>query len=341
MVQVLELLRNRYQDSVEEELKETFAGQEGLLYNMLTYQLGWVDEQGMPSSIRPGEQLHPFLCLLTCESLMGEYQSALPAATAVELVYNYSQIHEGVQSGNPDQGNRPSVWWLWGPGQAINAGDGMHAMARMALMRLQDRGLSVSRVLKCMRLLDQSGLTMCEGQHLDLAFQEKLDVGVDSYIMMAAGKSGALMACAMGLGALAATEDEGVVEACKKWGENFGIASQARSDLRQLEQSAQVDSPSVNLLNKKKLLPILRALETGDLHTKRTLGTIYFKRVLEPEDVVQITNILEETSAIEFAEGMVSDYCQRAMQSLQGVELSEWGQEQLETLCEFIGAGNR
>ena len=341
MAHVLELLHNRYQESVEGDLRETFAGQEGLLYNMLSYQLGWVDEQGMPSSASSGERLYPFLCLLTCESLMGEYRPALPAATAVELVHNYALIHDGVQSGSPNQGHRSSVWWLWGPGQAINAGDGMHGMARMALMRLQDRGLSVSRVLNCMRLLDQSGLTMCEGQHLDLAFQEKLDVGVGSYVTMAAGKSGALIACSMGLGALAATEDNGVVDAFKEWGQNFGIARQARDDLRELQQSAQADSLAVNLLNKKKLLPIVYALETGDLRTKRELGTIYFKRVLEPADVQQITNILNATSAIEFAEGMVGDYCKRAMRSIENVKLSEWGREQLESLCESIVARDR
>ena len=205
---ISDTLRSRYAAPLEQELRQSFAGQKGLLYDMLVYQLGWVDEQGTSLSGPSGEHLHPCLCLLSCESLSGEFDVALPAAAAVELVHNFILIHEDVQSGSPNRGHRPSVWWTWGPGQAINAGDGMHALGRLALMRLQERGLPVARVLSAMLLLDRACLSMCEGQHMDLIFQERLDVGVDAYLKMAEGRSGALMSCAMALGALASTEDE-------------------------------------------------------------------------------------------------------------------------------------
>ena len=306
------------------------------MYNMFLYQLGWMDEQGMPLSGMSNERLHPLLCLLSCESVLGEYEAALPAAAAVELMYNYSRIHEDVQSGSPNRGQRPTIWWIWGPGQAINAGDGMHTLARLALMRLQDRGLSVSRVLEGIRLLDQSCLHMCEGQHMDLAFQEKLDVGVDSYFKMAAGKTGALMSCATGLGALAATEDADVVEAFKECGKNLGIAYQIKDDIRDLWGSSEEGIPSGNVLNKKKLLPIVYTLESGDLRTKRELGTIYFKRVLEPADMQQVLNILNERAALEYAQERVREYCQLAIESVSGVVLSPWARGELERLCQHV-----
>ena len=312
------------------------TGQEGLLYNMLLYQLGWMDEQGMPLSGPSGECLHPLLCLLSCETLLGEYNPALPAAAAVELVHNFSLVHEDVQSGSPNRGQRSTVWWIWGPGQAINAGDGLHALARLALMRLQDRGISVARVLKAMRLLDQTCLNMCEGQHLDLAFQEKLDVGVDSYFKMAAGKTGALMSCAMGLGALSATEDDGVVEAFKECGKNLGIAYQIKSDIRDLWGSAGEEASSGNVLIKKKLLPIIYTLETADFRTKRELGTIYFKRILELQDVQQIINILNERSALEYAGERLRGYGQIAMECLEGIDIPSWSWEELQKLCQHI-----
>ena len=303
------------------------------MHNMVLYQLGWINEQGVALSGISDPLLHPFSCLLSCESLVGEHGPALPAAAAVQLVHHFSLIHEDVQAGRPNRGQRSTVWWIWGPGQAINAGDGMHALARMALMRLQHQGLSVGRVLKAMRILDQSCLSMCEGQHLDLAFQEKLDVGVDSYFKMAEGKAGAQMSCAMGLGALSATDDDSVIEAFMECGKSLGIACQVKEDIQDLWGGPGEEGTSSNVLNKKKLLPVAYAFETGDPRTKRELGTIYFKRILETQDAQQLVSILDERSALKFSQEKVREYSQRAMESLKGVDLSPYGREKLERLC--------
>ena len=324
-----ELFRSEYRQALEEELRECFAGREGLLYNMLHYQLGWKDEQGTPLPGLAGEHLYAFLCLLSCESLLGEYAPSLPAAAAVELVHNFSLIHEEVQAGSFNQGRRSTVWWIWGPGQAINAGDGMHAMARLALMRLEGRGFSVDRSLEAVRLLDQSCLGMCEGQHLDLSFQEKLDVGLDSYFTMAVGKSGALMSCAMGLGALAATEEPGVVEVFKECGKNLGVAYQIRDDIIGLWGDRVEEAASTDVLNKKKLLPVVYAFQKGNVTTKRELGSIYFKRILEPQDVQKLVSILDHCSAREYAEETMESYYRLAMESLEGVPVSPWGMAEL------------
>lgn len=305
---------------------------------MLRYQLGWIDEQGMALSDNSRPSLRPFLCLLACQSLSGESGPALPAAAAVELVHNYSLIHEDIQAGRPNRGHRPTVWWIWGPGQAINAGDGTHALARLALMRLVDRGVPVDRVLKAMRLLDQSCLSMCEGQHMDLVFQERLDVGTDSYFKMAEGKAGALMSSAMGLGALAATENDEVVEAFKESGKSFGMACQIKDDICQLRARPGDDTDSSDVLNKKKLLPVAYALETANIATKRELGTIYFKRVLDGDDLSKIVDILDREGALNFAHEKVSAYCQQGMESLNGMGLSPWGKETLEKLCQQVKA---
>ena len=330
MAGAIDRLQSRYQPALDKELRESFVGQEGLLYNMLLYQLGWMDSQGMELSGPSGRRLHPLLCLLSCEALTGEYDQAVPAAAAVELVHNFSLIHEDVQAGSPNRGHRSTIWWIWGPGQAINAGDGMHALARLTLMRLQDRGMPISRVIRALRLLDQSCLSMFEGQQLDLVFQERLDVGVGSYLTMAEGKTGALMSCAMGLGALAATEDEDTVEAFRKCGKYVGIAHQISTDIDDLRKGSSEEGPPDNLLNKKKLLPIVYALETGDLHAKRELGDIYFKRVLEPSDAERLTALLNEQSALEYAQERAEEYCVNAIGALEGLAISVQGREDLE-----------
>ncbi len=339
MGQTADQLYDRYRQVLEEEIRESIAGEDGLLHNMLLYQLGWMDEQGTPLSGPSGERLHPTLCLLSSESALGDYRPALPAAAAVELVYNYTLIHEDVQSGSPNRGNRASVWWIWGPGQAINAGDGMHALARLTLMGLLEKGVPDSRVLRAMQLLDQSCLRMCEGQHLDLVFQEKLSIGIDNYLTMAAGRRGALTSCAMGLGALAVTEDEGTLEAFKRSGECLGIALQIAEDVKELVDSTTGDQPAASVLNKRKLLPIVYVLEKGDIHTKRELGTIYFKRVLEPDDVKQVIAILNEMSALDYARGRAREYTQLAVDALAEVHLTATGREQLQNFCQQVTSG--
>ena len=335
MLQVPDLILSKYQHALEEELRETFAGRDGLLYKMLAYQLGWTDEQGTPVSGHATDQFLPYLCLLSCEGLGSEYQRALPCASAIELVRNFSLIHEEVQSGSPNRGHRPTLWWVWGPGQAINAGDGMHALARLALMRLKDQGLSTSTVLSALNLLDQACLKMFEGQHLDLAFQERVDITVKSYLDMASAKSGALLSGAMGLGALVATDDEKVVDTFKECGKNIGITWQIKQDIEDI-WGAENGLPSANLLNKKKLLPIIYVMETGEIRTKRELGTIYFKRILEPQDVEHIVGILDGASARQFAEEQVAAYWQQSMDSINGIELSEWGSQELEKLGQLL-----
>ena len=326
-----------YETALERELRETLGDQQGLLYDMLRYQLGWADEHGTPQAGLSGDQLRPLTCMLSCDSLSGEHVAALPGAAAVELVHNFSLIHEDVQSGSPDRKQRPTVWWIWGPGQAINAGDGMHALARLSLMRMQDRGFEVSRVLRAMQLFDRSCLSLCEGQHLDLGFQEKLDVGVDAYLEMAAGKSGALMSCAMGLGALAATEDSNTVESFKECGKHLGIMHQIAEDIRELAGSLKEGEPATNVLNKKKLLPIVYAFQKGDVRTKRDLGTIYFKRVLEPPDVEQVMTIVDGVSGLQYAQDKIGEHREKAMTSLDSVGLSTSAVQRLEDLCRRVG----
>ena len=330
------LFPDMYRRELDEELQGVFAGKEGLLYNMLYYQLGWVDEQGATTSGTDRSHLYALMCLESCQALVGDCTRALPAAAAVDLIHNSSLIHEDIQSGAPDRDQRPTVWWVWGPGQAINAGDGMHALARLALMRLAERGVAIEQVFDGLRLMDHSCLAMCEGQHMDLAFQEKLDVGLKTFINMASKKTGALMGCSMGLAALASTIEVVPVEALQTCGENLGIAHQIRCDIEELWPTSDQELIPVNVLNKKKLLPIVYVFETGDLKVKRALGNIYFKRVLDTEDVQQVVQILEDNSAKEYSEEQVAGYSTKAIEALNGVKVSDEGREKMEKLIHHV-----
>ena len=244
------------------------------------------------------------LALSAADAVSGDYRPAVPAASSVELAYNFVLVHNDVQAGRIDQRDeRPSIWWVWGPSQAINAGDGLHALARSALMRLADGGASADTALEALRSLDQACLTLCEGQYMDLTYQDQLMVAESDYFDMIRRKSGALAGCSAYVGALAAGADGDTADSLRQWGEKLGMARQIRSDVADLWGSAGDGFTASNVLNKKKSLPLIHALQHAPTSDKRELGGIYMKRVLEPDDSARIVAILDAAGSREYSEG--------------------------------------
>ena len=285
-------------------MRASLSNRQGMLYDLVRYHLGWVDERGNPAEAA-ATPLHycGVLALAAAEAVSGDYGPAVPAASSVELAYNFVLVHNDVQAGRIDQrDDRPSIWWVWGPSQAINAGDGLHALARSDLMRLADGGASADTVLASLRSLDRACLTLCEGQYMDLTYQDQLMVSESDYLDMIRRKSGALAGCSAQLGALAVGADAETADCLRQWGEDLGMARQIRDDVADLWGSAGDGFTASNVLNKKKSLPIIHALQHADTSDKRELGGIYMKRVLEPDDSARIVAILDGTGSREYAE---------------------------------------
>ena len=319
MTQQLPGILFKYRGQIEEAMRQVVSHRSSPLYRMMEYHLGWTDEHGEPSVSSEAKRVRPTLCLLACEALGGDSQVALPAAVAVELIHNFSLIHDDIQDGSPERHHRSTVWWVWGPAQAINAGNSMHALAHLALFSLGEQGVPSAKVHRALELLDSTALELCEGQYQDISFQDRLDISVDSYLQMARLKAGALIGCAMQLGALLATDNETVITAFGESGRKLGTAFQIHDDILDL-WSAAGDSqimPPGDILSKKKTLPVVYAMERGDVHQKRQLGMLYMKRVLEPADVPQVLAIMEEVGAKKFAEERVEELWSEALKGME------------------------
>ena len=248
----------------------------------------------------------------------------------------FVQIHDDVQSGSPQRAGRDAVWWKWGPAQAINAGDAMYAMARISLFRLAERGAMAETTFRAIQILDETNLALCEGRFRDLEAQERIDLGVNAYLVMASDKGAALYVGAMRLGALVAGVDDALTSALADFGSKIGLARQIQDDLNELWHRTE---PSDEVLNKKKLLPLAYAVENADVSVKRRLGEIYFKRVLDPADVDVIRGILDETGGRQFSEGMVRDLRQEALAAVDGTDLPPSSKEMLNQLAASILSG--
>ena len=319
----------QYHADLDTEMEAILRPREGLLYNMMLYQLGWADQQGEPLPKPRPPRPYSLLTLLSCQAAGASHRPALPAAAAMELVYTFIEVHKDVQEGNPRQEERPSVWWVWGPGQAINVGDGLHALGRSALFRLTDAGLPLDRVIQALGILDEACIQMCEGQYVELSHQERLDISRPAYLKMASNLTGSITSCAMTLGALAATSNQDTIEAFRECGLKLGLAYQIRQDIQAVWGTGNGRTASPQLLNKKKLYPVAALLASADLKTKRALGDIYFKRVLEPDDHRRLLDLLETNDVRAEAESTVRRYYAEATDALQNAALEEDGVERL------------
>ena len=330
---------DEYRQGVDRELRHIFEGREGFLYNLLRYHLGWVDQQGRPQEGGPTLHLQGAVALAACESLGADYRPALPAAAGVELVHHFTLVHGEVQAGRAEDPDRPSIWWVWGPAQAINAGDGLHSLGRSAMMRMVGNGTSPERVLRAVRSLDTACLRLCEGQYMDLEFQDQMMVTNAAYMEMVNRKAGALTGCAAESGALAAGASDAQCDALQRLGVSLGAAWQIARDIRQLWGEHGDGVTPTNIISKKKSLPLIHALEHGSIAARRELGAIYMKRVLEPEDASRLVAILDETGSRTVAEEKSHQLLNDGLITASGADLSSEGMELLRELGEWALEG--
>ena len=316
---------------VDNELRAVVADRDLPLYSMMGHQLGWSADFQSSSASEP--RILGSLCLGACVAIGGDIQDALPAAAAIELVQNFCDIHDDIQSGRVERNGRDSVWWKWGPAQAINAGDGMHALARMALLGMLDRGFDSDTVFEAVRVLDRASLETCEGRFMELEAQERLDVSSDRYLTMASLRTGAMVACAAEFGALASGADSSLRGQFAEWGSRLGVALQISDDLKQIaDVLKEGGAPSDDLLNKRKLYPVVWSFEAATPQQRRKLGDFYFKRVLEPSDARNLASLVDDIGGTAQARSLIASQFDQASASLSAAVQDGPGAEGLELL---------
>jgi geranylgeranyl diphosphate synthase type I len=303
------------------------------VYEMARYHLG-LDGSG-PS----GKRIRPLLGLLAYASITGEYQRALPGAAAVELGHNFSLVHDDIEDGDRERRHRPSLWAKYGIPQAINTGDILFSLSRVALHRLSELGFADHTVLRLMRLYDSTCVALCEGQYLDIWMSDHDDaLSVDLYFDMIGRKTAALIAGSIEAGAVLATEDETVIARYRAFGWDLGIAFQLNDDLLGIwgREDATGKEPT-DLARKKKTLPVIYAFEHADPVSRDRLAGLYARDSLDPESVVEILAILEGAGAREYTREQAALHRDRALASLEAAGVVDGAaRERLESIVRSV-----
>lgn len=333
-----ERLLRRYRDVTLTEMKAILAGRRLPLYDMMRYHLGIAGPEGRPAAARAGKMLRPTLCLLSCEAVGGRRGQATPAAAAIELLHNFTLIHDDIEDASRSRHGRDTVWRVWGEAQAINAGDGMFALAHLALQRLFEAGVAAPQVLEAARLLDEASLALCEGQHLDLEFEERLDVTCDDYLAMISGKTSALIGAATAIGALLGGASEDAVGAFREFGCRLGLAFQISDDVLGIwGKAVETGKPAGDdIAARKKSYPVVYALGHVSESDRRSLRRVYGAGTVAAEGVAEVMAVLERSGARAASEEATSCHIEGALACLQGLDLAPARRRELETLARSL-----
>ena len=281
------------------------------LLAMITYQLGWSGDNAGPKA--EGKQLRALYCLLACQAAGGKWELALPAAAAVELIHNFSLIHDDIEDNGQFRRGRPTVWKIWGEAQAINTGDALFALANTSLLNLEDT-ISLEATLAASALFHRTCLLLTQGQHLDIAFEDLDQVSIEDYFHMASRKTAALLAFCFQVGALCAGAGQAIQEHYYAFGRYLGLAFQVMDDVLGIwgEEERTGKSTSGDLVTRKKTLPVLYGLSL-----RKDFYQGWISGEMTPKKVRQLSDVLEREGGLSYAQSEAEKLTRQALASLE------------------------
>ncbi len=301
------------------------------LHAMLAYHLGWRGEGAGPSA--QGKRVRPLLVLLATEAAGGEWHRAVPAAAAVELLHNFSLIHDDIEDRGETRRGRPTLWTQWGTPLALNSGDALFALANIAMLELHPPH-SAETTLIASRLLLQTALRLTQGQHLDLAYESRAQITVDDYWRMVEGKTAALLAASTELGAILADAPETTRRAYHEFGRMLGLAFQAWDDYLGIWGDAALTGKSTtgDLMERKKTLPVVYALTQNGAFARRWQAG----EPRTPADVPALAQALEADGAKAYTQAVATSLTTQALEALEEAQPRGDAGEALRTLAKRL-----
>lgn len=287
---------------IQPHLEAAVASLEGtapLLSGMARYHLGDLNEALAPlppeqTGAARGKRMRPAVALLSCAAAGGDPRAAGPVAAAIELLHQFTLVHDDIQDESPTRRHRPTLWRVWGVGQAINAGDALFAAAHLALFRLRETGASPELTLRIAEEFDRMTVRIVEGQVLDLDFEGRPDITSDDYLGMIARKTSAIVRFAAWAGALLGSSDEATAEGFAAFGLALGLGFQVRDDALGIwgTTAATGKAAADDIRRRKQSLPVLLLRDRVDAATRAELGTLFAGERVDEAGVRRVLDLL-------------------------------------------------
>lgn len=329
---------DKYRGLIRQELRKQVAAIPPSLSSYICYHFGWEDVKGKPASYTSGKMVRPLFCLLSCEACGGKISQALSAACSMELIHNFSLVHDDIEDASLERHHRPTLWKVFGIAPAINAGDVLFTMGYQSLINpISTKSLPGEHILEVLRILTQACLELCEGQNMDLMLEKKLEVEVEKYFYMIQHKTAALFQASTQIGALLGGADDFVINCFQNFGLKLGMAFQIQDDIIGIwGESERTGKPvSDDIMDKKKTLPVLFSLKEEKERGLKTLREIYSSEKIQAEQVPFVVEILNKYEAKEYCLGKVDSFYKESLDFLKETGFNSHVLEKLKNLSKL------
>ncbi|MDP2964694.1 MAG: polyprenyl synthetase family protein, partial [Pelolinea sp.] len=268
---------------------------------------------------KQGKRVRPLLTLLCTEGCGGDWKPALPAAVAIELIHNFSLIHDDIEDNGLIRRSKETVWVKWGLPKGLNAGDAMFASAFKVINELKST-VNPENATDAVELLSSTCFKLTAGQHLDIDFESRENVSIHEYYEMISGKTAALLACCTQMGALLGGMDKEGQLQYSKFGNELGMAFQMYDDWLGVWGDPEITGKSANsdLIEGKKSLPVLMGIEKSKRFLTRWKG-----KPISTDEANQLSVCLREDGVEESVKKEFHLWNQRALDSLNSLKCDE------------------
>tara|TARA_B100000686_G_C16687197_1_gene915507 strand:- start:429 stop:1400 length:972 start_codon:yes stop_codon:yes gene_type:complete len=318
---------------VEPQLAAAIGELADELLPAIQYHFGWTDLKGLPSAADTGKRLRPALALLSAEAVGSETEIALPGAVAVELIHNFSLIHDDVIDGDKERHHRPTVWAAFGTDEALIAGDALHTLAFQVLLSGDS-----SFCMTAARRLAGATTAMIAGQAADMALDDQLLVTLDACLTMEAAKTGALLGYAASVGAVLAGGAQSAVDALDTHGRHLGLAYQAVDDILGIWGNPNLTGKPVgnDLRERKKSMPVAAVLSAGGPAAQELEAIYLCDGDLSEEEITRASCIIEEAGGREITLKKADHYLEAALEALESGNFTTSTLSEFEEVARFV-----
>lgn len=321
---------------VEVALADAVASEPGELGRLCRHALGVPGPGEANASAAGGKRIRPCLVLAACEALGGDLDEAMPAAVAIEMVHNFSLVHDDIEDGDETRHGQPTVWKLAGEAQGINTGDYLVTRAIQHVVREVPDPSAARDIVSA---LADAMTAMIRGQWQDIAFETQATVPVEAYLDMIRGKTGAMLGAALEAGAIAAGASAEHRQRFRDWGITLGLVFQAHDDyLGTWGDPAQTGKAiGSDIRRRKRALPLLLALEHPDTGPD-------LRNALDSSgdiDVEHVMALLERAGTLNSVEDRVARYRDQALGELAQLELPHTAHARFEELVYYFARRQR
>ncbi len=273
-----------------------------------------------------GKRLRPILTLMTCEIFNGQVKQAYDAALAVEIFHNFTLVHDDIMDSAPIRRGFETVHKKWDINTGILSGDAMLIIAYQCFENYEPFVYK-----KLMKLFNKTALEVCEGQQLDVDFENRNDVTIPKYLKMITYKTSVLVAAAMKMGAIIAKVDAEEAKKIYDFGLNLGIAFQLQDDYLDTFGDEALFGKQIggDIAENKKTFLYLKAIEICGIEDKEKLMNFYASRVRSDNKVREVTRIFEKNNIPEITKNEIELYTNAAFKELGNLYITKEKKELL------------